>query len=153
MKKSVVVLGLGNPLMADEGVGVRLLEQLAGRADKYPSVEFIDAGTEGMAILHHLAGRQKAIILDCASMGTKPGTIRRFNPEQVETVKVLNHYSLHEIDVLKVIDLSSRLGQRPEEIVFFGIEPERVEPAQTLSQTITIRMDGYIKAILKELET
>src|SRR4030042_2897768 len=68
MRKPVVVLGLGNPLMGDEGIGVYLVERLMESADEYPSVDFIDAGTGGLSILHHIEDRRKAIIIDCAFM-------------------------------------------------------------------------------------
>jgi hydrogenase maturation protease len=89
MKKPVVVLGLGNPLMGDEGIGVYLIERLADSAADYPSVDVLDAGTGGLSVLHCIEGRRKAIFIDCAFMDETPGTIRRFTPEEVRSRKVL----------------------------------------------------------------
>ena len=83
-----------------------------------------------MSLLHLIANRKKAIIIDCAKMGAKPGTIRRFTADEVQSVKKLSHFSLHEVDILQVINLSKQLGECPDEIVFFGIEPESLEPGQ-----------------------
>ena len=151
MRKPVVVLGLGNPLMADEGIGVHLVERLMGSADQYPSIDFVDAGTGGLSLLYQIEGRRKAIVVDCAFMDEPPGTIRRFTPDQVQSVKALAHQSLHEADLMQIIALARRLGQAPDEIVIFGIQPERVEPSLGLSRTLTERMDEYISAILHEL--
>ena len=54
-------------------------------------------------------------------MGEKPGTLRRFTADEVNSVKRLNHFSLHEIDILQVLNLSKQLGECPAEVVFFGI--------------------------------
>jgi hydrogenase maturation protease len=145
------VLGLGNPLMADEGIGVHLVERLLESADRYPAVDFIDAGTGGLSILYQIEGRRKAIVIDCAVMDEPPGTIRRFTPDQVQSRKVLAHQSLHEADLMKILALARDLGQAPEEIVIFGIQPERIEPGLGLSRTLRDRINEYISAILHEL--
>lgn len=151
MKKPTVVLGLGNPLMADEGIGVCLIERLAGLGDEYPDVEFVDAGTGGLSVLHDMEGRRRVIVVDCAFMGESPGTIRRFAPDEVGSTKVLAHRSLHEADLMRVIAMARQLGQAPEQIVIFGIEPERVQPGQGLSPTLMDRIDEYQSVILSEL--
>ncbi|MBN2130606.1 MAG: HyaD/HybD family hydrogenase maturation endopeptidase [Sedimentisphaerales bacterium] len=152
MKKAVAVLGLGNPLMADEGIGVYLIERLAQSAGRYPSVEFIDAGTGGMSVLHLLEGRRKAVFIDCAIMGETPGTMRRFTCEQVRSRKVLAHQSLHEADLMHILAMAEQLGQAPEEVVVFGIEPEAVEFKEGLSPALLERCDEYVSLVLRELE-
>ncbi len=151
MKKRTLVLGLGNPLMADEGVGCRIIERFLTQVDKYPDIDFIDAGTGGMSLLHLITGRHKVILIDCAYMGTKSGTIKRFTPDDVQTVKKLAHQSLHEVDILKVLDLAKQLGQYPEEVIIFGIEPQTIEHRQNPSETISQKLDEYISVISSEL--
>jgi len=151
MRRSTVVLGLGNPLMADEGIGVCLVERLAESSADYPGVEFLDAGTGGLSVLHHLEGRRKAIFIDCAYMGAEPAAIRRFTPDEVRGTKVLAHQSLHEADLLRIIDMARQLGQAPEEIVIFGIQPERIEPALGLSPALKGRIDEYLAVVMREL--
>lgn len=146
------MLGLGNPLMGDEGIGVYLVERLADRAADYPSVDFLDAGTGGLSVLHDIEGRRKAILIDCAFMDEKPGAIRRFTPDEVRSRKVLAHQSLHEVDLMRTIEIARQLGQAPEEIVIFGIQPQRVELSQGLSPTLMERTDEYASAVLHELE-
>lgn len=150
-RKKDVVLGLGNPLMSDEGIGVHLIVRMSGLKKKFPHVDFIDAGTAGISILHLIADRRKVVFIDCATMQTVPGTIRRFGPHQVKSIKALVHYSCHEADILQIVGLCRQLGQSPGEIVFFGIEPQTVAPGQTLSQTLADRLDDYIDAVCKEL--
>jgi len=151
MGKNTLVLGLGNPLMADEGIGVYLLQRLVELKDKFSNVDFIDAGTGGMAILHLIQNRPKVVIIDCARMGLQPGDIKRFTPEKARSVKALAHQSLHEADILGIIDMARRLGSCPGKIVIFGIEPEFVQLQQQLSNVLADRIDYYIAEICAEL--
>jgi len=162
VRKDVVVIGLGNILLSDEGVGVHIVRQLSnqsaegetsplGGQDKFPNTDFIEAGAAGMNLLHLIANRKKAVIIDCAKMGEKPGTIRRFTAEEVVSVKHLTHFSLHEVDILQVLNLSKQLGECPAEVVFFGIEPESLGPGQKLSNTLSAKIDSYIAAVCEEL--
>jgi hydrogenase maturation protease len=150
-KKDVVVISLGNVLLSDEGIGVHLVKRLSNQQHKFPLVDFIDAGSGGMNLLHLIANQKKAIIIDCAKMGTKPGTMKRFTADEVQSVKQLSNYSLHEADILQVINLSRQLGECPEEVVFFGIEPESLEPSQHLSKTLFDKINSYIEVVCKEL--
>jgi hydrogenase maturation protease len=151
MKNPVVVLGLGNPLMADEGIGVHLIERLTKLGAHYPGVDFVDVGTASLSVLHLIEGRRKAVFIDCAFMDEEPGAIRRFTPEDVRSAKVLARQSLHETDLLHILDLARQLGQAPEEVVIFGIQPERLTPGRDLSAALSGKIDAYLSQILREL--
>lgn len=154
--KPVIVIGLGNPLMADEGIGTAVVGALAGLAEagKLPTetVEYLDGGCGGMYLLHSIAGRKKVILIDCAKMGLAPGELRRFTPDDVNTVKQMTHLSLHEVDILRVIELSQMIDQRPDEIVIFGIQPEKIDAQMCLTKTLQQRMPEYLAEIVQEIE-
>ena len=153
--KPTIVIGLGNPLMADEGIGTVLVEELGklASAGKLPSedVEYYDGGTGGMYLLHTIAERKKAILIDCCLMDTEPGTLRRFTPDDVKTVKQMAHLSLHEVDILKVLELAEQIGQCPEEIVIFGIEPVSITNQMHLNEPIQAKISDYITEIKNEI--
>ena len=151
IRNDIVVLGLGNPLMADEGLGGFIINRLLEKKDSYPGVDFIDAGTGGMSMLHLIAERKKVIILDCAYMNKTPGTMVKFTPQDVKTTKQLIHYSLHEIDVLRVIEFTCQLNQCPDDIVIFGIEPEKIELQNSLNPALLDKIDEYLEIIEREL--
>ena len=151
MKKETIVLGLGNPLMSDEGIGIYIINQFLEQKDKFPKVDFIDAGTAGLSVMHMLAGRKKAVFIDCAYMETLPGTIKRFTPDDVKSVKSLLHHSFHEADLLKIIDCAKKLDQCPDDVVIFGIEPQNISPGRMLSRPLRDNIDKYITAIASEL--
>jgi hydrogenase maturation protease len=153
--KATIVVGLGNPLMADEGIGVALVDELAklAAAGKLPTedVEYYDGGCGGMYLLHTIAGRKKAILVDCCLMGAQPGTLRRFTPDDVNSVKQMAHLSLHEIDILKVLELAKQIGQCPDEIVIFGIEPVQITQQMHLNDEIRTQIPHYIDTIKSEI--
>jgi len=148
-----VVIGLGNLLMSDEGIGVHVVRSLIAGGKPHPGVDFLDLGASGMEVLHKMAGRRKAILVDCALMGAEPGTIRRFSPDQVRSAKEVSVLSFHEGDLLDVLALSKRLGECPEEVVIFGIQPKELVPGETLSAALLERMADYEQAILAELRS
>ena len=153
IRNDIVVLGLGNPLMADEGIGGFLINKFLEKTDSYPDIDFIDAGTGGMAVLHLIAKRKKAIIIDCAYMNKSPGTMVRFTPQDVKSVKKLLHYSLHEIDILRVIKFTRQLDQCPDDIVIFGIEPKKIELQDDLTPELLTKIDEYLETIEAELRS
>lgn len=151
-----IVIGLGNPLMADEGIGTAIVAALAGLVEAgtltTPNVEYLDGGCGGMYLLHSIAGRKKVILLDCAKMGLPPGTLRRFTPDQVNTVKQMTHLSLHEVDILRVIELAELTQQCPDEIIIFGIQPEKIQMQMALTETLQQRVPEYLAAVVREIE-
>jgi hydrogenase maturation protease len=148
---NTAVVGIGNILKTDEGIGVRVLQDLYKCAGEFPSIDFVDLGSGGMRLLHVIAHRKKAVIIDCAFMGKPAGTMSRFSPEQVTTQKLLAGLSLHEGDVLSILALSRRLGEAPEEIVIFGIEPYSIEPGERLSTELEKNYYYYVSQIKEEL--
>lgn len=153
MAKETIVVGLGNVLMRDEGIGIRVVELLQEQAARFPDVDFVDGGTGGMSLLHLIANRRKAVILDCALMGLPAGTIRRFTPDDVKSVKQISQFSLHDVDILKVIELSKRLDECPNEVIIFGIEPALVEQGDTLSAELASRVGEYADVVALSLRS
>ena len=153
--KETIVIGLGNPLMADEGIGSVLADELArlAAAGEIPTetVDYLDGGCGGMYLLHSMADRKKVILIDCALMGTEPGTLVRFTPDDVRTLKNMVHLSLHEVDILQVIQMAKEIGQCPDEIVIFGIEPVAITQQMHLNNAIQQKIPAYLEAIKAEI--
>lgn len=145
--KAIIVGGLGNPLMTDEGVGLYVIRELAARSENLSHVDFIELGTSPMNVVHAIAGRQKAILVDCAYMDEPAGTIRRFTPDDVASSKEMAHFSLHEGDLLDALKLSQVLGECPGEIVIFGIQPESMEFGDSLSPALQEQLEKYVEVV------
>jgi hydrogenase maturation protease len=144
------VVALGNPLMGDEGIGPALLERLRRHPLLSPQIDLLDTAGSILNALHALKDRRKVVFLDCALMGLQPGDYRRFLPSQAQSAKTLPGLSLHEGDLLGMLETARLLGETAEEVVIFGIEPERVEPGIGLSATLAARLAQYVDEIMKE---
>ena len=118
----------------------------------HPDIEVMDLGTGGLSVMHAIKGRKKVVFIDCAMMGQSPGLIRRFTPQQVCSTKMRMRYSLHEGDLLNTLELSRSMGECPDDIVIFGIEPKEIYHGEGLSSELEKNIPKYIQAILRELE-
>ncbi|MFC2017961.1 hydrogenase maturation protease [Chloroflexota bacterium] len=149
--KAIVVGGLGNLLMSDEGVGIYVVRYVASIQKNLSKADFIELGTSSMNVVHAIAGRQKAVLVDCAWMDEPAGAIRRFTPNEVVSAKEMPYFSLHEGDLLDALKLSQVLGECPREIVIFGIQPENMEFGEGLSPVLHEQMENYLETITREL--
>jgi len=149
MKKRVAVVGVGNILMGDEGAGVAVIGELASKTDP-DVVELIDAGTAFLAVVQDLKDYEKIIIVDTARGGGPPGTVYRFGINDIRGEETF--ISLHDIGVVDSLKLERLVGMVPEDIVFFGIEPERVELSMELSPAVKEKLEYAADRILEEIE-
>jgi hydrogenase maturation protease len=150
MKKTVLI-GLGNLLMTDEGVGVRVIQQLQSDPRRPEDVDALDLGPGGLRVLHAMDGADKVVFVDCAFMDAEAGTMQRFLPAEARTVKVRGRQSLHEGDLFETLELAERLGRLPQEVVIFGVQPQLVASGDDLSGTLAARLPGYVDTVLAEL--
>ncbi len=127
-----MVFGIGNTLMADDGAGVRVLELLTDMPD---NVELVEMATGGMTLLHNFEGVDRAIIIDAVDFGGKPGEVRIFRPEDVFSIKTVG-YSLHDLDILKVLDLARTMGTLPKEVFIAAIQPGSLAMGEGLSAEV-----------------
>lgn len=151
--KPILIICLGNPLMRDEGIGIRLASELHSHLNDNPDIEIMDLGTGGLSVMHAITGRKKVIFVDCAIMGQTPGSILRFTPQQVRSTKTRMRYSLHEGDLLNTLELSRNMGECPDDIVIFGIEPKEIDHGSSLTNELENNIPQYTQTILEELET
>lgn len=144
------VLGVGNLLLGDDGVGIHAIEQLAER-NLPPQVSVFDVGTPGWGLPVWFEGQHKVIIIDAVRMGETPGAWKRFDPEMVKLFASGKVLSLHEPGLANGLALAEALGALPEEIVIFGIEPAQCEIAQGLSPLIQQALSPLVEEIFAEI--
>lgn len=148
--RPILILGLGNPLQGDDGVGCRAIEALQ-RMALPETVEAVDAGTPGVGLIHLLEGRERAILVDAAEMGAQPGAVIRFRPEEVTLTGSAERFSLHRSAVSDALALARALALPLPEIVFFGVQPASVGWETALSPAVDAALPGLIDAILNEI--
>lgn len=142
MKKPVLVLGVGNILYGDDGIGVEIVKALSKVDDQ--SVEFLDAGVSGYGIIDYFEGRKRIIIIDAVNMGGTAGKCRSFAPDDVSLAEKLKPVSLHDINILEVINLAKSLYELPQ-ISFIGVQPARVAPGTGLSQELISKFSDIVE--------
>jgi hydrogenase maturation protease len=148
--KPILILGIGNILLKDEGVGVHTAKRMMEMALP-PDVEVMDGGTMGLNLLFYIEGRKKVIVIDTVLVGDPPGTIYRFTDASLVDNKPMLR-TAHGVDFTDVIRTSTMLGTKPDEIIFIGIEPESLEEGLEMTPTIEKRVPVLIKMVMKELE-
>ncbi len=133
----VLVLGVGNVLLKDDGVGSRLATELSKKKARWAgAVELADGGTLGMSLLGMLDGRRAVVLLDAVRTGATPGTAREFTPEEVQRARPPEGLSPHEGSALEILRAAALLGELPETVVIVGVEPFAVETGYGLSAEV-----------------
>jgi hydrogenase maturation protease len=147
--QDILILGIGNILLKDEGVGVHVINKIKGM-NLPDNVEVIDGGTAGLDLTDFIANRKKVIVVDTVKAGEKPGTIYRLTEENLD-IKPKAIMSFHDIDFLDALYMSKTMGEKPEEVVVIGIEPKDMSDGIELSPEIEERIPIIINAVLKEI--
>lgn len=143
------IIGVGNPLMGDDGIGIAAVERLA-QLSLPAAVEVIDGGTGGITLLHLMEGAQRVILVDAVDMGKPPGTIVRFSPEEVRVAGGEAQLSLHEAGLAQVLELGRAMGPLPP-ITLFGVQPLRVARVMELTSPVQGALPQLISAVLAEI--
>ncbi len=145
----VVILGVGNILLRDEGVGVRVIQAMQGMG--LPRhVEIFDGGTAGFDLLNILAGQSKIIVVDAVRAGHEPGAIFRLRPEDLLQQEG-TFASLHQIGLLEVLSVAEQLGCAPEQLLIFGVQPKDLSWGLELSPEVASAVPRVIELVVAEL--
>lgn len=147
----IMVLGVGNILLRDEGIGVRVVEHLK-EAYRFPdNVELLDGGTAGLDLLPVVRDVDHLIIVDTVKTNEPPGAIFRFTSDDIE-VKVPYKTSLHQIGMVEVFAIAEALGRKINGVII-GIQPEDMSDwGLELTPTIEAKIPELMALVLKELE-
>ena len=149
MSAKIVVLGLGNALLKDEGLGIHVIHAL--QHNSIPEdVEIIDGGTSP-DIFHLIEDAHKLIVVDAARGGGEPGTIYRLTPDDIASQCELT-LSTHDISLFYSLRLMESLGNSPKETVIIGVEPKEIALGLELSSELEQKVPSVIKVVLEEIE-
>jgi len=146
----IAVLGIGNLLLKDEGIGVHLVQKLADVVDK-TKVNIIDTGTSPDFLSLVDGNIDKLIVVDAVKAGNEPGTVYRFSPDNLD-LDSTSLISLHEIGVLDSLKIMSFFDRLPESTVIIGIEPKTIDFGLDLSPEVEEKIPEIINLVLKEIE-
>jgi hydrogenase maturation protease len=160
----ILVLGIGNILLKDEGVGVHVVQTMADQVTKGmlrlpEEVELVDGGTFGIDLLDTIAGRRKVIVVDAVQVTaaetaepskTLAGAILRFTAADLQQRQAAD-LSLHQIGLFETLTMAQQLGCAVGEVVILGIVPKTLESGLELSPEVVAAVPKVIELVLKEI--
>jgi hydrogenase maturation protease len=146
-----LVIGLGNPLMGDDGAGIAALERLQEGWELPPEVELVDGGTWGMNLLPLIESTRRLILLDAIDTGSPPGTLTVLDRAELPRYFALK-LSPHQIDLREVLALADLRGALPDDLVALGLQPHRIAMEAELSPTVAAGIPKLVDLVLDRLE-
>lgn len=146
----VLVLGLGNVLIGDEGVGIAALEYLRRYYSFDDNVELLDGGTSGMALLDDLRNRHTIIVLDAVSTGHAPGELVMLENEAVPAF-LNNRVSPHQLALSDVLAILHFSDEQPEYIAVIGVEPVSLKTHIGLTPRVRAQVESMVSEVLKKI--
>jgi hydrogenase maturation protease len=149
--EKILVMGVGNPLMRDDGIGPRVVELLRSGYRFPDNVDVVDAGTMSFMILHLLRGIDRLIVIDAVrETGEPPGTVFRLTPEEIAPNQVA--HSLHDVRLVDVLQAAALMDASPETVAI-GVQIDTIEEwVLELSDSVEAAVPIAAAAALEELE-
>ena len=145
--RPILILGLGNILIQDEGIGVRVVEHLKREYEFPEKVEVLDGGTAGMALYEHIVDRTHVIVVDAVKTGREPGALVKLENEEVPAF-FRNKVSPHQMALSDILAALKVGGEQLPEMVVVGIEPVTLETGLEMSETVLSKLDTLVKQTL-----
>lgn len=148
-----LVLGLGNPLRGDDGLGTAVIAALASAALP-PDVELLDGGTPGLETVLLWQGYDRVLIVDAAQMGLPPGTWRSFTLQEAELkgADAALQGTLHNAGLAEAVALAGALKAMPPDLLIFAVQPQEVSWTLGLSEVVQTAVPAVCAAILSAIE-
>lgn len=148
--KNILILGLGNLLMDDDSAGVIITQELKNELAENEHLKIVDGGTLGLDLLNYIAWADKLIIVDAIDMGFEPGAVIRAEGEDIDPI-FESKLSPHQMGLKDILLASELIGDRPEEVVLFGIQIGSIQMNMTLSENVKKNMQKLKNKVIEEL--
>jgi hydrogenase maturation protease len=152
MDKRVVVLGLGNLLNSDEGVGVHAVRVMQNEwRARFPSVEFVDGGTLGLNLLPWVENATHLLLLDCINANQPPATLIEMTKEEIPLFAQVK-MSIHQLTFQEVLGIAKLRGKLPEHVHLLGVQPASLDISTALSDSVQNQIPEMLKRAENVLE-
>ncbi len=150
--RTLLILGLGNVICSDDGLGVAAAERLRREYELPGGVEVLDGGTLGLSLLAHATGADDLLLLDAIRADAPPGTLVRLDGDDVAPA-VRDRLSVHQIGVADLLDAMRLLDEVPRRLVLLGLVPETLELSIERSPAVEAGIDGLVAAAAAEAKS
>jgi hydrogenase maturation protease len=136
-----IVLGIGNPIMGDDGMGIHVVQDLLTRSAilvlPEGNIEILDGGTLGYLLLDHVNALDALIVVDAANIGAEPGELRVFQNRDMDDFLSNNQTSsVHEVGLLDLMQMMALMGQTPRQRALVGVQPAVIDWGTELSPAV-----------------
>jgi hydrogenase maturation protease len=148
--ESTIVLGLGNLVHGDDGIGVHAIQQLQRDSRLPPRVALLDGGTHGLGLLPHISGFTRVLVIDAVDAGAEPGTVMRFEGSALHGLP--GKSSVHQLGFADMLVALKLLGESPPELVVFGVQPLSTDWTAELTPSVAAALPALLDAVLQQLE-
>lgn len=146
-----IVLGMGNLVHSDDGIGVHAIHALQ-RDPRVPShVVLIDGGTHGLALLPHISGVQRLLVIDAIDVAQPPGTLLRFEGPALKGLP--GKASVHQLGFADMMVALELLGETPPEVVVFGVQPKSTEWSAELTPPVQSTLPSLLDSVIAQLRS
>ena len=149
-RHAVVVIGLGNPLMGDDGLGIAALERLRARFVLPAGIELVDGGTWGLNLLPVIEDADGVILIDAIDTGAPPGTAVRLEHASLPRY-LATKISPHQVDLRDVLGLAELRGTLPSDTVAIGVQPQSIAFGDSITPLLAGKLDMVVAAVLEDL--
>lgn len=150
--KSVLIGGVGNVLLGDDGIGPYILHQLESQFEFSDEVALADLGTPALDLTHQIVGLRALILIDCARSDQKPGTIVTYRKKEILSIAPAQRLDPHSPALSECLMTADLLGASPEFVTLFGVVGENHEPGQALTPAVERAVGQVIELVLEELD-
>lgn len=146
----VTILGLGNILLSDEGVGVHVVNEFQKRYEVPPYVEIVDGGAAGLDLIPFIEGREKVVMVDAVNFDREPGYIDVLENEEIP-VRLTQKASMHHLGLMDVLCIVRLSGNVPEDMCIVGIQPGSLELGLDMTPPIWDKQEALIDRLVQKL--
>ncbi len=147
---SILVLGVGNILLTDEGIGVRVVEALEARYRAPEGVAIVDGGTAGMELLELLSSHEQLILVDAVNTGDAPGTLVELRGNQVPAL-FRSKISPHQLGISDLLAVLALTGELPRDLLLFGVVPYSLDTGTELTEAMVEKQELLVQSVVEEL--
>lgn len=149
--QTTLVLGIGNNLLTDEGVGIHVINLLSERYPDPESISFVDGGTLSFTLAEYLATHDRLIVVDAARVKGEPGDVACFEGEAMDRYLTGNRESVHEVGLMDLLDICKLQDHYPDKRALVGVEPESIdwgeEPSPPVALAVPIAAEKVMQLI------
>lgn len=148
-----LVLGIGNTLLSDEGIGVHALHYLQTHYPELPGTTCIDGGTLSFTLAGEIEQADRLIVIDAAQLHAAPGTVRSFVNEDMDSfLGQGNQRSVHEVGLLDLLQISRLTGRLPGQRTLIGIQPEKIDWGESPSPAVSAAIPRICELVVQHIE-